>query len=127
MNDQRYKIGDILEVEVTGIQNYGVFAKLDESTQGLIHISEIKHSYIEESLQNIFNIGDRLKVMVLDIDEYDGRISLSLRALKETDHHPFSKRRTNPRYGRRTGTGFSTLAKKLPQWIKRDFKKQVNS
>lgn len=123
MGHRKYKIGDVLDVEVTGIQNYGVFAKLDESTQGLIHISEIKHSYIEESLQELFSLGDQLKVMILDIDEYDGRISLSLRALKETDHHPFSKRKTNPRYGRLTGTAFSSLAKKLPQWIKRDFKK----
>ena len=123
MTYRKYKIGDILEVEVTGIQDYGVFAKLDESTQGLIHISEIKHSYIEESLQELFTVGDQLKIMILDIDEYDGRISLSLRALKETNHHPFSKGKTNPRYGRRTGSGFSSLAKKLPRWIKRDFEK----
>ena len=121
MGYRKYKIEDIIEVEVTGIQNYGVFAKMDESTQGLIHISEIKHSYIEEKLENLFSLGDQLKVIILDIDEYDGRISLSLRALKETDDHPFSNRKTNPRYGRRTGTGFSSLAKKLPQWIKRDF------
>ena len=123
MDHRRYRIGDILEVEVTGVQDYGVFAKLDESTQGLIHISEINHTFIEEDLEELFSVGDQLKVMILDIDEYDGRISLSLRALKEIEHHPFSTRKKNPRYGRRTGTAFSSLAKKLPYWIKRDFKK----
>lgn len=117
MSYRKYQIGDIVEVKVTGIQNYGVFARLDESTQGLIHISEIKHSYIEESLKDMFTLGEHLKVMILDIDEYDGRISLSLRALQEAKHHPFSNRKKNPRYGRKTGTAFKTLAKQLPRWI----------
>lgn len=117
MGYRKYKIGDVLEVEITGIQNYGVFAKLDESTQGLIHISEIDHFYIEKELIDLFTIGEKIEVMIVDIDEYDGRISLSIRALKEIEKHPFSNKKTNPRYGRRTGTAFSTLDKKLPIWI----------
>lgn len=120
MSYRNYQIGDIVDVEVTGIQNYGVFARLDESTQGLIHISEIKHSYIDDHLEKMFQIGDQLKVMILDIDEYDGRISLSLRALQEAKSHPFSNRKSNPRYGRKTGTAFKSLAKQLPRWIERE-------
>ncbi|MDN6196031.1 MAG: CvfD/Ygs/GSP13 family RNA-binding post-transcriptional regulator [Atopostipes suicloacalis] len=123
MSDNKYKIGDIVKVEISGIQNYGAFAKLDESTQGLIHISEIKHSYIDKDLKDIFRIGEEVEVMILDIDEYDGRISLSVRALLETKNHPFSNRKSNPRYGRKTGTAFSTIAKKLPGWIDEEFNK----
>ena len=116
MDYRDYKIGDIVTVTVTGIQPYGVFASLDEENQGLIHISEVKHGYIE-NLQELFEIGESLEVMVLDIDEFDGRVSLSLRSLQETKHHPFSNRKKNPRYGRASGTGFDSLAKKLPIWI----------
>ena len=37
---QEYKIGDVIDGVVSGIQNYGVFVKLDDQTQGLVHISE---------------------------------------------------------------------------------------
>ena len=36
-----YKIGDIIEVEVSGIENYGIFVKAEDDYTGLIHISEI--------------------------------------------------------------------------------------
>lgn len=117
MDYRDYKIGDIVTVTVTGIQSYGVFASLDEETQGLIHISEVKHGYVDK-VQNLFEMGEQLEVKILDIDEFDGRISLSLRSLQKTNHHPFSNRKKNPRYGRTSGTAFDSLDKKLPVWIK---------
>ena len=119
MSYKDYKIGDRLKVEVSGIQKYGVFARLDEETKGLIHISEIKHGYIEEQLEDLFEIGESIDAIVTDIDEYDGKVSLSIRALEKADSHPFSNRKKNPRYGRKTGTAFDSLEKKLPQWINR--------
>lgn len=116
MDYRDYKIGDILTVTITGIQPYGVFASLDEETQGLIHISEVKHGYVN-NVKELFEIGEKVEAMVLDIDEYDGRISLSLRSLQKTKHHPFSNRKKNPRYGKQTGIGFKSLEKKLPEWI----------
>jgi len=116
MGYKDYKIGDILTVTVTGIQLYGVFAALDDETQGLIHISEVKHGYVE-NLKELFEVGEEIEVMILDIDEFDGRISLSLRTLQKTKHHPFSNRNKNPRYGKQTGVGFETLEKNLPSWI----------
>lgn len=116
MDYKDYKIGDILTVTVSGIQPYGIFASLDEEVQGLIHISEVRHGYVSE-LDKLFEIGEKLEVMVLDIDEFDGKISLSLRTLQKTKHHPFSNRKKNPRYGKQTGIGFESLEKKLPVWI----------
>lgn len=121
MNDKKFKIGDILKAEITGIQNYGIFAKLDESTQGLIHISEIKHSYIDKKLTELFTIGEEIEVMIVYIDEYNGQISLSLRALEDTKNHPFSNNKSNPRYGHKTGSAFDHLEEKLPIWIDREF------
>lgn len=121
MDYKDYKIGDILTVTVSGIQPYGIFASLDEETQGLIHISEINHGYVSE-LNKIFELGEKLEVMILDIDEFDGRISLSLRTLQKTKHHPFSNRKKNPRYGKQTGIGFESLDKKLPGWINQALK-----
>lgn len=121
MSHRKYKIGDIIEVEITGIQSYGIFAQLNDKTHGLIHISEVKNSYVDQDLKSLYQIGEQLKVKILDIDEYDGRISLSLRALADGENHPFSKRKNYPRYGRRTDLGFESLKEKLPIWIKQEF------
>ena len=48
-----FRIGDIVTAKVTGVQNYGVFLELDEDTQGLIHISECKHGYMEIDMRLI--------------------------------------------------------------------------
>lgn len=125
MDYKDYKIGDIVTVTVTGIQPYGIFAALDEETQGLIHISEVKHGYVNE-LNTIFEVDEKLEVMVLDIDEFDGRISLSLRALQKTKSYPFSNRKKNPRYGKQMGIGFDSLAENLPLWIDQSLNQMEN-
>lgn len=111
-----YKIGRKVEGVVTGIQPYGVFVKLDEETQGLIHISELEHAYVKD-IGNLVTLGQSLEVMILDIDEYSGKISLSTRALEDTNIHPFSNRKKNPRYGKRTGSDFDPIDEKLGEWI----------
>ena len=40
-----YKVGEIIEAEVTGIESYGIFVKVDKEYNGLIHISEIDNNY----------------------------------------------------------------------------------
>ena len=46
-----YKIGDIIEGQVTGIQPYGAFISLDAQTQGLVHISEVQSGYTKKHTQ----------------------------------------------------------------------------
>jgi len=74
-----YKIGDELEGEVTGAVEFGVFVKLREGLEGLVHISEIDWALVEDP-RTIFKIGEKVMVKVIDINE--GKISLSIKALK---------------------------------------------
>lgn len=113
-----YKIGQRLKGKVTGIQPYGVFVSLDEETQGLVHISELKHGYIK-NIEEVVQVDDEVDVVVMDIDEYSGKMSLSMRSLQKPKYHPFSNKRKNPRYGKRTGKGFKSIEQKLPLWIDR--------
>ncbi|GEQ33189.1 CvfD/Ygs/GSP13 family RNA-binding post-transcriptional regulator [Marinilactibacillus psychrotolerans] len=111
-----YKIGNRVRGTVTGIQPYGVFVALDEETQGLVHISELKHGFIKE-IEEVVKIGDEVDVIVMDIDEYSRKISLSMRGMHRPKYHPFSNKKKNPRYGRRTGIEFESIRKQLPLWI----------
>lgn len=76
----KYKINDTVEGEVTGIMDFGVFARLDENTEGLIHISELDWQIVTKP-EEVVKRGDKIKAKIMDIN--NGKISLSLKALKE--------------------------------------------
>lgn len=111
-----YKIGQKVRGKVTGIQPYGIFVSIDEETQGLVHISELKHGFIKDISDSVSK-GDEVEVVIMDIDEYSKKVSLSLRSLQKPKYHPFSNRRNISRYGKKTGLEFGSIEKKLPQWI----------
>ena len=111
-----FKIGDIVEGQITGIQNYGVFVGLSPTEQGLVHISECKHGYMNE-LSNQIKVGDKVKVMVIDIDEYTKKISLSMRVLMKLTPPPYPARTKKRAKRHLPDIGFSSVAKKLPEWI----------
>ncbi|QIL50973.1 S1 RNA-binding domain-containing protein [Weissella coleopterorum] len=73
-----YHIGQLVEGVITGIQPYGAFLQLDAHTQGLVHISECRSAYIK-SVDEELAVGDVVKVVVLNIDKYSNKISLSRR------------------------------------------------
>lgn len=111
-----FKIGDIIEGEVTGFQNYGVFVNLNETVQGLVHISECKHGYIGK-LEDFIRVGQKVKVVIIDIDEYTKKISLSMRVLQKLEI-PSQPNRLKKRKKRYTpNIGFKTIEDKMPQWI----------
>jgi small subunit ribosomal protein S1 len=76
----RYALGDEVTGEVTGLVDFGVFVKLEEGLEGLVHISEIDWGLVENP-KTMFKIGEKVKVKVIEIK--DDKISLSIKALKE--------------------------------------------
>lgn len=76
----KYEVGDIAEGEVTGIVDFGVFVKLEEGLEGLVHISEIEWGLVEDP-RSLYSVGDKVKVKIIEIK--NGKISLSIKALKE--------------------------------------------
>ena len=77
---ERYKIGDSVEGTITGIVDFGVFIKVEEGLEGLVHISEIDWALVEDP-RKLYKVGDKVKVKIIEIKE--GKVSLSIKALKE--------------------------------------------
>jgi small subunit ribosomal protein S1 len=75
-----YQVGDMVEGEITGMVDFGVFVKLQEGLEGLVHISEIDWGLVDDP-RHFFKIGDKVKVKIIDIK--DGKVSLSVKQLKE--------------------------------------------
>lgn len=76
----KYTVGDVVEGEITGTVEFGVFVKIEEGLEGLVHISEIDWSLVEDP-RKLFNIGDKVNLKIIDVK--DDKISLSIKALKE--------------------------------------------
>ena len=75
-----YQVGDTVSGEVTGMVDFGAFIKLEEGLEGLVHISEIDWGLVDDP-RHFFKVGDKVKVKIIDIK--DGKISLSVKQLKE--------------------------------------------
>ena len=71
------EVGQIYEGKVVRIMNFGAFVELSPNKDGLIHISKLADHRVEK-VEDVVNIGDEVKVKVLDIDRM-GKISLSLK------------------------------------------------
>ena len=85
---EKYKIGKIYEGEATKIMNYGVFVKLEEGVEGLIHNSELSWSDRNIEPNKILSPSQKIKVKIVNIDKDAKRISLSYR---ETLENPWEK------------------------------------
>lgn len=76
----KYEVGDVLEGEVTGAVDFGVFVKIETGLEGLVHISELDWGLVEDT-RALFKVGDKVKVKVIEVK--DDKISLSIKQLKE--------------------------------------------
>ena len=116
----KYKKGDVVDAIVTSIENYGIFAKLDDEYSGLIHISEITEKYVR-STSDFVNIGDQIKVQIIDDIVENNKLKLSTKSIN------FFNNDTNDTKIKETVFGFYLLKSSLPIWIskkKREFTKK---
>lgn len=76
----KYQVGDIIEGEITGIVDFGLFIKIEEGLEGLVHISEMDWALVENP-KALFKVGEKVAAQVIEVK--NGKISLSIKALKE--------------------------------------------
>lgn len=82
----KYNIGDDLDCTVAGLVDFGVFLKLEDGLEGLVHISELDWGLVDDP-RTMFKVGDKVRAKVIEIK--DGKISLSIKALKENPWKEF--------------------------------------
>ena len=119
-----YSKGKIVKGVVSGIEPYGIFVKLDDDYNGLIHISEISTGFVSNP-GRFAQIGETIYVEIINIDEENLKLNLIIKNI----NYRVGK------YNRRvqvkeTKSGFSTLEQRLPVWIKENIenhKKELNS
>jgi small subunit ribosomal protein S1 len=75
-----YVVGDEVEGTVTGVVEFGIFVKLTDGVEGLVHKSEIDWGLVEDTKAHA-RVGDKVRAKIIEVK--DNKISLSLKALKE--------------------------------------------
>jgi polyribonucleotide nucleotidyltransferase len=73
------KVGKVYKGRVVAITDFGAFIELVPGREGLCHISELDHGYVNKA-SDVCKIGDTLEVQVIAIDEHD-RVKLSRKVL----------------------------------------------
>ena len=121
--EHRVKVGDIIDVTITGIQPYGAFASLPDGSSGLIHISEISDKFVR-SVENFVHVNDSILVKVIDIDEKNHQAKLSLKAVHLAKRKYKRTYKSKREMIQETPLGFSPLKAKLPEWIQKGITKE---
>ncbi len=76
-------VGNIVNGKIIGITNFGAFVETDGGVRGMIHISEISRSYVED-IKSVLKVGQVVTAKVISISD-DGKIALSLKQLENAD------------------------------------------
>jgi S1 RNA binding domain protein len=96
-----FEVGSIITGKVTGITKFGAFVTLAPGKSGLVHISEIANSYVNDIREHLTE-GQEVTVKVIGLDE-SGRINLSIKAALPPPARPEAPRRSPPASSARMG------------------------
>ena len=81
---ERYPVGSRVKGEVTSVPDFGVFVRLEEGVEGLIHVSQLSTERVDKP-STMFKVGDFVEAEVIHVDAHDRKVGLSVRALKKTE------------------------------------------
>ena len=82
--NNKYAVNDVADVKIVGITSFGAFAEIVPGVDGLIHISQIADRKID-SVASVLKVGDVCEAKIIDIDDEKKKVSLSIRALLESE------------------------------------------
>jgi len=74
--------GTIIEGKITNVTDFGVFVQLEEGIEGLVHVSEISKDKVKTPV-GMYEVGDTLKAIVINVSAKDRKIGLSIKTLEE--------------------------------------------
>ncbi len=77
-----YPSGTIIEGAITNVTDFGVFVQLEEGIEGLVHVSEISKDKVKTPV-GMYQVGDKLKAIVINVSAKDRKIGLSIKTLEE--------------------------------------------
>lgn len=113
MPESVYKVGDLVNCRVTGIEKYGFFVVTDKNYSGLVHISEMSEKFVKD-VNDYVGVDEEIIAKVIDVDSVKKNLKLSIKNINyKTDGSSILP----------SENGFDSLSKKLPEWIEEALKR----
>jgi len=81
---QNHPVGSKIDGPITRVADFGVFVRIEEGIEGLIHVSQLSSERVEKP-SSLFKVGDQVKAEVIHVDPHERRIGLSIRALGQSE------------------------------------------
>jgi small subunit ribosomal protein S1 len=81
---ERHQVGDLVDATVTKLTNFGAFARIQDSVEGLIHISELTSKVVSHP-KEVVKEGDNVRLRILRIEPERRRLGLSLKQMDEEE------------------------------------------
>lgn len=118
----KYSINEIVIGEVTGIQPYGAFVRLESGETGLIHISEISSLFVK-NISDYVKIGQQIRVKVIEILNDKNMYRLSYKQNEERRRQNVRKITSNKKRIYIRDYDFNALKDNLDKWIEIELNK----
>ncbi len=81
---QKYPVGSKVKGEVASVPDFGVFVRLEEGVEGLIHVSQLSAERVEKP-SSLFKVGDSVEAEVIHVEPHERKVGLSIRALRKSE------------------------------------------
>ena len=90
--EQRYRMGQIVEVETTHFADYGVFLKTQDNLEGFCHITEISWAKKQKKPSELFKVGEKRQAQIIELDLEKRKIGFSFKRLEKSPWEDVEKR-----------------------------------
>lgn len=101
---EAHPIGSVVKGKVTSVVPFGAFVEIEPGIEGLVHVSEAAHNFVK-NISDVVKVGDEVNVMVMNYDEANRKITLSIKACAPEEAAPTSDRKEDKRGGRQPKAG----------------------
>lgn len=81
---ERYPVGSKIKGQVTSVPDFGVFVRIEEGVEGLVHVSQLSTERVDKP-SSLFKPGDEIEAEVINLDPNERKIGLSVRALRKSE------------------------------------------
>ncbi len=136
---EKPEVGSIVEGKIIRIKPFGAIVSLGEQTQGLVHISQVANTFVQDINDHV-KLGDVVKVKVLSIDAETNKIALSIKETLPKETRPpkseksfkqnrQQERTTNPAeeyFKPQTANPSADFEEKMREWLKQSNERQTS-
>lgn len=84
---EKHPVGSTTTGKVVSVVPFGVFVEIEPHLEGLVHVSEVAHNFVKD-INEVIKVGDEVEVKILNYDEANRKINLSIKACLPEEAKP---------------------------------------